>query len=336
MARGPHDRRAARRRRRARRAAPAQGRRPAGTTGAARSASPAADESTTRSTALGRSRATRCSSSASWTSRRSCRSSSRVARTGEPPITRSPETGTTRGSSSSSVAPAPVEPEAADRAAALGERLAVAMGMVGTLTAELFLMPDGRLVVNELAPRVHNSGHWTIEGAATSQFEQHIRAICGLGLGATDALAPTAMVNLLGRGPRRDGAARPCRRPRVRRPGRPSPSLRQAAGLRTPQDGPRDGDRQHAPTRRSTRARQAAARPALGGDRDDVSRGDAATAPIVGVVGGSRSDFPVLEDAVAVLGELGVRGRAARSSRRTGRPTTCSATRRSAPGAASG
>ena len=56
-------------------------------------------------------------------------------------------------------------------------------------------------MVNELAPRVHNSGHWTIEGAATSQFEQHIRAICGLALGSTAALAPTAMVNLLGHGP---------------------------------------------------------------------------------------------------------------------------------------
>jgi 5-(carboxyamino)imidazole ribonucleotide synthase len=99
-----------------------------------------------------------------------------------------------------SVAPAPVAAEIAERAAQLGEQLAVAMGMVGTLTAELFLMRDGRLVVNELAPRVHNSGHWTIEGAATSQFEQHIRAICGLDLGSTAALAPTAMVNLLGTG----------------------------------------------------------------------------------------------------------------------------------------
>ncbi|HUP55509.1 MAG TPA: 5-(carboxyamino)imidazole ribonucleotide synthase [Methylomirabilota bacterium] len=105
-----------------------------------------------------------------------------------------------------SVAPAPVGAEIADRAAHLGEQLAVAMGMVGTLTAELFLMRDGQLVVNELAPRVHNSGHWTIEGAATSQFEQHIRAICGLQLGSTTALAPTAMVNLLG-----TGAARPAR-----------------------------------------------------------------------------------------------------------------------------
>ena len=102
-----------------------------------------------------------------------------------------------------SVAPAPVPAEVAERAADLGERLAVAMGMVGTLTAELFLMPDGQLVVNELAPRVHNSGHWTIEGAATSQFEQHIRAICALPLGSTAVLAPTAIVNLLGTGPQR-------------------------------------------------------------------------------------------------------------------------------------
>ena len=102
-----------------------------------------------------------------------------------------------------SVAPAPVPAEVAERAADLGERLAVAMGMVGTLTAELFLMPDGKLVVNELAPRVHNSGHWTIEGATTSQFEQHIRAICGLPLGSTAALTPSAMVNLLGTGRQR-------------------------------------------------------------------------------------------------------------------------------------
>jgi 5-(carboxyamino)imidazole ribonucleotide synthase len=103
-----------------------------------------------------------------------------------------------------SVSPAPVSAVVADGAADIGRRLAVAMDLVGTLTAELFLLRDGSLVVNELAPRVHNSGHWTIEGAATSQFEQHIRAICGLGLGATDAVAPTAMVNLLGTGPKRD------------------------------------------------------------------------------------------------------------------------------------
>ena len=102
-----------------------------------------------------------------------------------------------------SVAPAPLDAAVTRAAADIGLRLAEAMDLCGTLTAELFLLRDGSLVVNELAPRVHNSGHWTIEGAATSQFEQHIRAICGLGLGSTAAHAPTAMVNLLGRGPRR-------------------------------------------------------------------------------------------------------------------------------------
>ena len=114
-----------------------------------------------------------------------------------------------RGILVESVAPAPVAPEVAERAATLGTSLAVAMGLAGTLTAELFLMADGRLLVNELAPRVHNSGHWTIEAAATSQFEQHIRAICGLDLGATDAIAPAAMVNLLGSGDLRDARLEP-------------------------------------------------------------------------------------------------------------------------------
>ena len=102
-----------------------------------------------------------------------------------------------------SVAPASIPAEVAACATTIGTTLAVAMDLCGTLTAELFLLRDGALAVNELAPRVHNSGHWTIEGAATSQFEQHIRAICGLGLGDTAAHGPTAMVNLLGTGPRR-------------------------------------------------------------------------------------------------------------------------------------
>jgi len=103
-----------------------------------------------------------------------------------------------------SLAPAPISVDVADCAAAVGRSLAAAMDLCGTLTVELFLMRDGSLVVNELAPRVHNSGHWSIEGAATSQFEQHVRAICGLGLGSSAALAPTAVVNLLGTGPRRE------------------------------------------------------------------------------------------------------------------------------------
>jgi 5-(carboxyamino)imidazole ribonucleotide synthase len=103
-----------------------------------------------------------------------------------------------------SVAPAPV-PQAVEQAArAIGARIAEALDAVGLVTAELFLLPDGSLAVNELAPRVHNSGHWTIEGARTSQFEQHVRAICGLPLGDPGAVVPTAMVNLLGAGELRE------------------------------------------------------------------------------------------------------------------------------------
>jgi 5-(carboxyamino)imidazole ribonucleotide synthase len=103
-----------------------------------------------------------------------------------------------------STVPAGVPPNVDAAARELGELLATGMGLVGILTAELFLMPDGSLVVNELAPRVHNSGHWTIEGAATSQFEQHVRAICGLPLGDVSMRAPAAaMVNVLGEGSRR-------------------------------------------------------------------------------------------------------------------------------------
>ena len=107
-----------------------------------------------------------------------------------------------------SVAPAPVSVDVSTRASAIGRTLAEAMDLRGTLAAELFLLSDDTLVVNELAPRVHNSGHWTIEGAATSQFEQHIRAICGLGLGSTAACAATATVNLLGSGPGREARLR--------------------------------------------------------------------------------------------------------------------------------
>ena len=100
-------------------------------------------------------------------------------------------------------APMPVTSEIAARAQALAIHLADALDIVGTLTVEMFLLGDGSLVVNELAPRVHNSGHWTIEGAATSQFEQHIRAICGLPLGDPANHGAAAMINILGTGERR-------------------------------------------------------------------------------------------------------------------------------------
>ena len=74
---------------------------------------------------------------------------------------------------------------------------------VGVLTIEFFVRA-GRLVANEMAPRVHNSGHWTIEGADTSQFENHVRAIAGLPLGSTKARGHSAMINLVGEMPTRE------------------------------------------------------------------------------------------------------------------------------------
>jgi 5-(carboxyamino)imidazole ribonucleotide synthase len=79
-------------------------------------------------------------------------------------------------------------------------RLLTHLRYTGILTVEFFVR-DGRLIANEMAPRVHNSGHWTIEGAATSQFENHLRAILGLPLGATRALGHSAMINLIGQMP---------------------------------------------------------------------------------------------------------------------------------------
>jgi 5-(carboxyamino)imidazole ribonucleotide synthase len=84
------------------------------------------------------------------------------------------------------------------RATELAEEIAVALDYVGVLAVELFVV-EGRLLVNELAPRPHNSGHWTLDAARTSQFEQQVRAVCGLGLGDPSLRAPAvAMVNLLG------------------------------------------------------------------------------------------------------------------------------------------
>ncbi|MDQ7859775.1 MAG: 5-(carboxyamino)imidazole ribonucleotide synthase [Armatimonadota bacterium] len=99
--------------------------------------------------------------------------------------------------------PAPVPDAVADRAIALAESVAAALGLVGVLAVEMFVLERGEVLVNELAPRPHNSGHYTIDACATSQFAQHVRAICGLPLGDATLLAPAAMVNLLGdrRGP---------------------------------------------------------------------------------------------------------------------------------------
>lgn len=77
------------------------------------------------------------------------------------------------------------------------------LAYVGVLTIEFFVV-NGRLIANEMAPRVHNSGHWTIDGCVTSQFENHLRAICDLPLGGTRALGHTAMINFLGSMPSRE------------------------------------------------------------------------------------------------------------------------------------
>ncbi|HEX7058084.1 MAG TPA: 5-(carboxyamino)imidazole ribonucleotide synthase [Bacilli bacterium] len=96
------------------------------------------------------------------------------------------------------IVPARINPETARKARRLAEQIAEGMAVVGLLAVEMFLTPNGDLYVNELAPRPHNSGHFTIEACKTSQFEQHLRAICNLPLAATDLLTPVVMVNVLG------------------------------------------------------------------------------------------------------------------------------------------
>jgi 5-(carboxyamino)imidazole ribonucleotide synthase len=98
------------------------------------------------------------------------------------------------------IAPAPqLSAAAAEQASGLALRIAEALGVVGVLAVELFVERSGRLLVNELAMRPHNSGHWTIEGARTSQFEQHLRAVLDYPLGSTEQTAPVVvMANVLG------------------------------------------------------------------------------------------------------------------------------------------
>jgi len=94
--------------------------------------------------------------------------------------------------------PAPVDEATAERAVALARRVLEGLGYVGVMGVELFHMPDGRLLANEIAPRVHNTGHWTIEACAVDQFEQQIRAVCGWPLGDPVRHADAVMENLIG------------------------------------------------------------------------------------------------------------------------------------------
>jgi 5-(carboxyamino)imidazole ribonucleotide synthase len=96
------------------------------------------------------------------------------------------------------IAPANLPAELSDRAEAIARHLAKEMGLVGLLAVEMFVTYDDKLLVNELAPRPHNSGHWTLDACVTSQFEQFIRAVAGLPLGSTERLCDAVMKNLLG------------------------------------------------------------------------------------------------------------------------------------------
>lgn len=96
------------------------------------------------------------------------------------------------------IAPARIAEGIAGEAVHLAHRLVDDLGYVGVLCVEFFVTAAGRLLINEIAPRPHNSGHFTIDACITSQFEQQVRAVCGLSLGDTAQIRPAAMVNLLG------------------------------------------------------------------------------------------------------------------------------------------
>ena len=130
--------------------------------------------------------------------------------------TRSSRTSTSDGILHRSIAPAAnTGEELTERAAEYASRVLTELDYVGVLTIEWF--QDGpRLLANEMAPRVHNSGHWTIDAAMTSQFENHLRAICGLPLGRCDAVGHSAMYNFIGSVPLRRGGAGQSRRETTR------------------------------------------------------------------------------------------------------------------------
>lgn len=96
------------------------------------------------------------------------------------------------------IVPANITPEVAGRAKELAEKVAESLDLAGLLAVEMFLLADGTILINELAPRPHNSGHFPFDACVTSPFEQQLRAVCGLPLGSPGLLRPAAMANLLG------------------------------------------------------------------------------------------------------------------------------------------
>lgn len=97
-----------------------------------------------------------------------------------------------------SIVPTPIPEEIKNTALSMTEKLAVAINLRGVLAVEYFITKDGRVLANEIAPRTHNSGHWTMDACAISQFENHIRTVCGLDVGSADAHSPAIMINLIG------------------------------------------------------------------------------------------------------------------------------------------
>jgi 5-(carboxyamino)imidazole ribonucleotide synthase len=97
-----------------------------------------------------------------------------------------------------SMVPATVSPEIAQNAVAIATQVVERIGHVGVMGVEMFVTQDGRILVNEIAPRVHNTGHWTLEACSISQFEQHMRAVCGWPLGDARRHCDAVMDNLLG------------------------------------------------------------------------------------------------------------------------------------------
>jgi hypothetical protein len=172
-----------------------------------------------------------------------------------------------------------------------GRRIADELGVVGILAVELMERPDGEIVVNELAMRPHNTGHWSIEGAVTSQFENHLRAVADLPLGSAALRAPVAvMTNVLGgANPDLVGSLNRV----LSRPGRPRPPVRQGGQAR-PQGRPRHRARRRRGRRPAFAARAAAADP---GRRMSMTE----PTPVVGIVMGSDSDWPTMEAAALAL-----------------------------------
>lgn len=199
------------------------------------------------------------------------------------------------------LAPARVQPDVAERAAAMAMAAVAPLEGCGIYGVELFVTADGRVLLNEVAPRPHNSGHYTIEACETDQFEQHLRAIAGLPLGSTALRVPAAlMVNVLGAPSGRDDDAYALLRRSLEVPG----ALAHYYGKAEARAGRKLG---HftitAPSYAELVARAAAISPEIVANAKLEQQ---AAPPVVGIVMGSDSDLPTMAAAAQVLERFGV------------------------------